>query len=81
MPYALLNHLQLFYSSHTITAQKIHFIIVIIELQNNLLIDPRLDTNPSTHVMNCEILNSFIYGMNPKVYISLLLPSPSDCCK
>ena len=81
MPYALLNHLQLFYSSHTVMAQKIHFIIVIFELQNNLLIDPHLDTNPSTDVMNCQILNSFIYGMNPKVYISLLLPSPFDYYK
>jgi hypothetical protein len=62
-------------------AQKIHFIIVIIELQNNLLIDPHLDINPSTDVMNCKILNCLIYGMNPKVYISLLLPSPVDCCK
>jgi hypothetical protein len=43
MPYALLNHLQLFYSSHTVRAQKIHFIIVITELQNNLLNDPHLD--------------------------------------
>jgi len=51
-------------------AQKIHFIIVIIELQNNLFIDPYLDSNPSTDVMNCQILNSLIYGMNPEVYIS-----------